>query len=164
MIQLGGPISTRDRLNGLRDRVTEVVVGRLGFAPAPARHSARQRIVEFGDWLSLLSGTLGKIGADITLMAQNGVRAAVIAGSGASSAIPHKSNPVTAELLVALARFNAGLCGTLHQAPVHENRRAGATWTLEWLVLPQMAVATGAVLRQALGLIEAVTSRAQLMR
>ena len=52
-------------------------------------------------------------------------------------------------LKVALARFNAGLLGTLHQALVHEYERSGAAWTLEWMVLPQMVVATGASLRIA---------------
>jgi 3-carboxy-cis,cis-muconate cycloisomerase len=55
-------------------------------------------------------------------------------------------------VLVALARFNAGLLGTLHQALVHENERSGAAWTLEWLVLPRMAVTTAAGLSKALAL------------
>lgn len=164
VIQFGGPIGTRGGLNGLGDRVADGLARRLGLATAPAWHSARQRIVEFGGWLSLLSGTLGKIGIDIALMAQNEVGAAVIAGGGASSAMPHKSNPVAAELLVALARFNAGLCGTLHQALVHENERSGAAWTLEWLVLPQMAVTTGAALRHAQGLVAALELRAEPTR
>ena len=99
----------------------------------------------------LLSGTLGKIGQDIALMAQNEVGEVRLATGGGSSAMPHKSNPVPAEVLVTLARFNAGLLGTLHQALVHENERSGAAWTLEWLVLPQMAVATGAGLSKAHG-------------
>ncbi|MCY1558538.1 3-carboxy-cis,cis-muconate cycloisomerase [compost metagenome] len=70
-------------------------------------------------------------------------------GGGGSSAMVHKSNPVNAELLVALARYNGGLSGTLNQALVHENERSGAAWTLEWLTLPPMLVATGASLRLA---------------
>ena len=65
----------------------------------------------------------------------------------------HKSNPVAAEILVTLARFNAGLLGTLHQAQLHENERSGAAWTLEWMVLPQMAIATAAGLEKARELI-----------
>ncbi|MCY1251040.1 3-carboxy-cis,cis-muconate cycloisomerase [compost metagenome] len=61
----------------------------------------------------------------------------------------HKSNPVNAEVLVALARHCAGLSGTLNQALVHENERSGAAWTLEWLIMPQMAGATAAALRLA---------------
>jgi 3-carboxy-cis,cis-muconate cycloisomerase len=64
---------------------------------------------------------------------------------------------VRAEVLVSVARYNAGLAGTLHQALVHENERSGAAWTLEWLVLPQMLEATGASLRLASELLDQVS-------
>jgi 3-carboxy-cis,cis-muconate cycloisomerase len=67
--------------------------------------------------------------------------------------MPHKVNPVGAEVLVTLARFNATLVSGMHQALVHENERSGAAWTLEWMLLPQMAVATGAALGTALELV-----------
>jgi 3-carboxy-cis,cis-muconate cycloisomerase len=109
--------------------------------------------VAFGSLLSLITGSLGKFGADVALMAQTEVASIKLASGGTSSAMAHKSNPVNAEVLVALARHNAGLVGTLHQALVHENERSGAAWTLEWLVLPQMLVATAASLRISAELI-----------
>ena len=66
----------------------------------------------------------------------------------------HKANPVNAEVLVALARYNAGLVGTLQQSMVHENERSGAAWTLEWLTLPSIVTTTGASLRLARILLE----------
>jgi 3-carboxy-cis,cis-muconate cycloisomerase len=72
-----------------------------------------------------------------------------LAGGGASSAMAHKSNPVGAEVLVALGRFNSTLLAAQHQSLIHENERSGAAWTLEWLVLPQMLAATGAALTHA---------------
>jgi 3-carboxy-cis,cis-muconate cycloisomerase len=156
-IQLGGPVGTRAELKGHGDAVADLMADRLGLAYAPQWHSQRDRIGEFGSWLSLLSGTLGKIGQDVALMAQNEVGEVRLATGGGSSAMPHKSNPVPAEVLVTLARLNAGLLGTLHQALVHESERSGAAWTLEWLVLPQMAVAAGAGLRMAQGLVGKLT-------
>ena len=47
----------------------------------------------------------------------------------------HKSNPVLAELLVTLARFNATQVSILHHSLVHEQERSGAAWMLEWMVL-----------------------------
>jgi 3-carboxy-cis,cis-muconate cycloisomerase len=148
-VQLGGPVGTRAELKGHGDAVAEAMAETLGLSTAPSWHSQRDRIGEFGSFLSLVSGTLGKIGQDIALMAQNEVGEVRLATGGGSSAMPHKSNPVPAEVLVTLARFNAGLLGTLHQALVHENERSGAAWTLEWMVLPQMVVATAASLRSA---------------
>ncbi|HLM41948.1 MAG TPA: 3-carboxy-cis,cis-muconate cycloisomerase, partial [Microvirga sp.] len=151
-VQLGGPIGTRAELKGRGDAVAAAMAGILGLCPAPPWHSQRDRIGELAAFLSLLSGTLGKFGQDIALMAQNEVGEVRLAAGGGSSAMAHKSNPVGAEVLVALARFNAGLLGTLHQALVHENERSGAAWTLEWLVLPRMAVTTAAGLSKALAL------------
>ncbi len=156
VVQFGGPVGTRSGLGGKGDLIAQRLAERLGLAAAPPWHTARDSIVEWGGWLSLVSGTLGKIGTDIALMAQNEVAAIRIAGGGGSSAMAHKSNPVGAEVLTALARFNAGLAGTLHQALVHENERSGAAWTLEWLVLPTMAITTGAALRHAGQLIAAI--------
>lgn len=63
--------------------------------------------------------------------------------------MPHKHNPIAAEMLVTLARFNATQLGGLAQAAIHEQERSGAAWTLEWLILPQMVVGCGASLRLA---------------
>jgi len=125
---------------------------RLGLADGPCWHSERDCLADFASWLSLVSGALGKIGQDVALMAQNEIGEVKLAEGGGSSAMPHKSNPVRAEVLVALARFNAGLLGAEHQALVHENERSGAAWTLEWLTLPQMVAATGAAMRHAAAL------------
>ena len=42
--------------------------------------------------------------------------------------------------------------GGMHHAQVHEFERSGAAWTLEWLILPQLVMSTGAALRLALAL------------
>jgi len=149
VVQLGGPIGVGAVPGPAGERLMQELARRLDLAPAPAWHSARDIIVEFGSFLSLLSGSLGKFGQDIALLAQSEVGAIRLAAGGASSAMAHKSNPVGAEVLVALARYAAGLAGTLHQALVHENERSGAAWTLEWLTLPQIAVTAGAALRHA---------------
>ena len=153
VVQFGGPIGVRGGLDGKGDAVAAGLAARLGLGNAPSWHSARDRIAEFAGWLSMVTGALGKIGQDVALMAQNEAGTAQIAGGGTSSAMAHKNNPVAAELLVTLARFNAGMLGTLHQCLVHENERSGAAWALEWMVLPQMAIATGASLRHARALL-----------
>lgn len=164
VVQLGGPIGTRGELKDHGDAVADAMAGLLGLGFVPSWHSQRDRIGEFAAFLSLLSGTLGKFGQDIVLMAQNEVGEVRLASGGGSSAMPHKSNPVLAEVLVTLARFNAGLLGTLHQALVHENERSGSAWTLEWLVLPQMVVATATGLGKAQELLERMSFSASKTR
>jgi len=89
-------------------------------------------------------------------MAQQGLDEIALADGGSSSAMPHKRNPVQAELLVTLARFNATQLAGLHHALVHEQERSGAAWALEWMLLPQMCVATGCALCTARALLGSV--------
>ncbi len=149
-LQFGGPVGTRDKLGEKGPAVAARLAEALGLGPAdPVWHVTRDGIAEFASWLSLVSGGLGKIGQDVALMAQDEIGEVRLKAGGGSSAMPHKVNPVAAETLVALARFNATLLGGMHQALVHEQERSGAAWTLEWMCLPQMAVATAAGLRLA---------------
>lgn len=142
-LQLGGPVGDRREWQDDAPAIAAHMAAELGLRdPGRAWHSDRQAIVAYGDWLSHLSGALGKIGTDIALMAQTGPDALILSSGGASSAMPHKSNPVGAELLVALARFNAAQVAGLHGALVHEQERSGAAWMVEWMILPQMAAAT----------------------
>jgi 3-carboxy-cis,cis-muconate cycloisomerase len=158
ILHFGGAAGTLDKLGAKGPAVAARMAERLGLAVVPgARHSERDAQAELASWLSLVTGSLGKMGMDIALMAQTEVGEIRLASGGGSSAMPHKVNPVQAETLVALARFNATLVSAMHQALVHENERSGAAWTLEWMTLPQMVVATGAALRTAKTLISGVS-------
>lgn len=149
VVQLGGPIGDRSSFGSHGDAIARSLAKQLDLGLAEPWHSARDQLIGFASLLALLTGTLGKLGADVAILAQNEIGAVTIAGGGGSSSMAHKSNPVNAEVLVALARYNAGLVGTLHQSMVHENERSGAAWTLEWLTFPRIVVTAGASLRVA---------------
>lgn len=123
-------------------------------APDIPWHAARDGIVELGGWLALVTGSLGKIGADLILLGQSEIGEVSAGTGGGSSTMPQKSNPVAAEALVNLARLNAGAVGTLHQAMVHAQERDGSALALEWQTLPGMVIRTGAALRLAQALAE----------
>lgn len=148
VVQFGGAAGTLDKLGVKAAAVRAGLAARLGLGDAPQWHSQRDRLADFANLLSLITGTLGKFGQDVALMAQDGGEIGLSAG-GRSSAMPHKQNPVAAEVLVTLARFNTTQLAGMHQALLHEQERSGAAWTLEWLLLPQMAVAAAASLRLA---------------
>ncbi|QEN85556.1 3-carboxy-cis,cis-muconate cycloisomerase [Labrys sp. KNU-23] len=148
VVQFGGAAGTLDKLGAKAATVRARLAARLGLGDAAQWHSQRDRLADFANLLSLITGSLGKFGQDIALMAQDGGEIVLSAGGG-SSAMPHKQNPVAAEVLVTLARFNATQLAGMHQALLHEQERSGAAWTLEWLLLPQMAVAAAASLRLA---------------
>jgi 3-carboxy-cis,cis-muconate cycloisomerase len=155
VIQLGGAAGTLDKLGETAPSVRAGLARRLGLRDCPQWQSQRDRVVVLADWLSRLTGSLGKVGQDVALMAQAGDEI-VLEGGGGSSAMPHKQNPIAAEVLVSLARYNAVQVAGMHQALVHEQERSGAAWTLEWLVLPTMLMTAGAATRLALELLGGV--------
>ncbi len=150
MVQLGGASGTLAALGECGIEVMEALAGELELGvPVLPWHAQRDTLAELAGWLTLVTGSLGKMGQDLVLLGRSELAEVQAGAGGGSSTMPQKSNPVGAETLVALARFNAGLLGAQHQAMLHAEERDGAAWTLEWLTLPQMAVATGAALRHA---------------
>lgn len=157
LVQVGGAAGDRAALGAEADAVAGAVAAALGLAPAARTwHTARDGVAEYAGLLSLIAGSLGKIGQDVCLMAQQGVDEIAIAGGGSSSAMPHKQNPVRAELLVTLARYAATQLPGMHHALVHEQERSGAAWALEWMLLPGLAVAACRALAVAEGLLRDV--------
>lgn len=157
VLQFGGPVGTLNALGDAGPAVAAALSLRLGLPwPGHAWHNARGPIAEYAGLMSEITGAIGKIGQDIALMALRGEDDIRLSGGGGSSAMPHKQNPVGAEKLVTLARFNATLVSGLHQSLVHETERSGAAWTLEWLLLPQMCQATGASLTACINLLASI--------
>ncbi len=157
VVQLGGPVGSLDHFEGRGAEIRGKLAVLLGLVdPQNCWHTDRTSLVDYANWLAVLSGAIGKIGQDILLMSVNEVTEISTSGRGGSSAMPHKQNPVKAEILVTLGRFNAVNMSGMHQALPHENERSGQSWTLEWMILPQMVVATSASLRQANELLESI--------
>jgi 3-carboxy-cis,cis-muconate cycloisomerase len=158
-LQFGGPIGV---LNEFGDKAkilkTEIAAALNLEVKAQNWHSNRAPIVALANACSLLSGAIGKLGVDCCLMAQNELAEIAFSSGGTSSAMSHKQNPIHAEALVTLARFNATLISGPHQSLVHEQERSGAAWTLEWMLLPQMILAAGAATRISDELIKSITA------
>ncbi len=148
LVQIGGPVGDR---RDLPDGLVAQVANALGLAPGPCWHAARDGVADMAALLSLIAGSCGKIGQDVALMAQ--MDEIAISGGGGSSAMPHKQNPVRAELLVTLARFAATQLPALHHAQIHEQERSGAAWALEWMTLPGLAVSACRALALAIDLL-----------
>lgn len=162
-VQLYGAAGTSAALGDQADQIRRAMAAtlKLGVADTPW-HASRDMIAELGSGLSLSTGVLGKMGADLVLLGQSELGYVAAGTGGASSTMPQKSNPVAAETLVTLARLNAGALGTLHQALVHVAERDGAALEIEWALLPEMLERAAASLR--IGLDLARTLRADPTR
>lgn len=156
-LSLGGAVGTLSAMGDKGAEVERALARRLdlGVASSPW-HVQRDSLLELGGWLSQVTASLGKMGLDLTLLAQSEVGEVRLAGGG-SSTMPNKVNPISAETLITLARFNAGQLGQLHQAALQEHERGGPGWALEWLTLAPMAAATSGAFRQATASLEGLT-------
>jgi 3-carboxy-cis,cis-muconate cycloisomerase len=104
-----------------------------------------------------LTGSLGKIGQDVAIMALRGSerhpRCPVVARLRPCRTSKTRSPP---NGWWRLARFNATLMGGMHQAQIHELERSGAAMMLEWMLLPQICETAGASLSAASMLVQSI--------
>lgn len=153
VVQLGGAAGTLAALDQRGPDVLHALADELGLGvPLLPWHTQRDGLAELAGWLSLVSGSLGKMAQDLILLAQSEVdevHESSEVGRGSSSTMPQKHNPVASEVILAAARTNATLLGALHHALVQEHERGTHGWQIEWMVLPQMLALTAAALRQA---------------
>ncbi|OXY82609.1 class-II fumarase/aspartase family protein [Oceanimonas doudoroffii] len=148
-VQLAGAVGTLAAMGERAPAIAERLAERLELAPGRNWHTQRDSLVELAGWLSITTGVLGKIGQDWLWLSQTEVGEVTFTNGGGSSTMPQKCNPVNAEILVALARHNAGQVGQLHQAMIQEHERSGSAWTQEWLTLPPMLIGTAVALHHA---------------
>ncbi|HEY6381879.1 MAG TPA: 3-carboxy-cis,cis-muconate cycloisomerase [Pseudolabrys sp.] len=153
VVQFGGAAGTLAALGDKGLEVMQCLAAELKLAvPVMPWHAQRDSLVEFAGWLSLVTGSLGKMAQDIILLAQSEVgevSESAEEGRGGSSTMPQKSNPITSELILAAARNNASLLSALHHAQIQEHERATHGWQVEWLTLPEMIMLTGGALKHA---------------
>ena len=165
VLSFAGAVGTLSVFGDKADAVAKQLAKELHLAQSDiVWHTQRDCIVEFADLCASVSGSLGKIGADCAHLASSEVGEISIRGAGGSSTMPNKTNPISAEMLITLARFNAGAISGVHQASLQEHERGGPGWALEWLTLPSVVITCGASLRTAEGLIKSIDVNVERMR
>jgi len=155
VLQFGGASGTLATLGGHAAAVTERLASRLGLrAPAVPWHAYRDRLAHFACALGVTCGTLGKIGRDVSLLAQTEVGEAAEGQSGGSSAMPHKQNPVGASVAVAAAVRAPGLVATMLVAMPQEHERGVGGWQAEWATLPDLVLLTAGSARSIASVVQ----------
>ena len=98
-----------------------------------------------------MSGTLGKVARDVSLLMQTEVGEAfepAAAGKGGSSTMPHKRNPVGCAAILAAAIRVPGLVSVMLTAMVQEHERGLGDWHAEWDTLPEICCLAAGALSQ----------------
>lgn len=168
VLQFGGAAGTLAALGDKGLVVAQALAAELELAlPPTSWHGARDRVVEFGTALALLTGTLGKIARDIALLMQTDVAEAFEPageGRGGSSTMPHKRNPVAAAAVLAAATRVPHLAGSLLSGMVQEHERGLGGWHAEWQVLPELVQLSAGALAQMVEVASGLEVNAEQMR
>ncbi len=146
-VQLGGAVGTLAGYGEDGPRVVAAMAARLGLAePRLPWHTERGRIAVLAGALGHAAGSVAAIARSITLLAQSEVgELAEVgpAGTGTSSAMPHKRNPVASVLAVSCAAQAPGLVATLLASMGQEYQRAAGGWHAQWRPLTELLLAAG---------------------
>jgi 3-carboxy-cis,cis-muconate cycloisomerase len=148
ILQFGGASGTLASLGDRGIVVAEALSEELKFGSAPQApwHTQRDRLASLICTCGVLTGSLGKMARDISLLMQNEVGEASEPGGegrGGSSTMPHKHNPTACSLTLASAHRVPGLVASFLSAMVQEHERAVGGWQAEWPIVAAVVQSTG---------------------
>nr|AGH68898.1 3-carboxymuconate cycloisomerase [Streptomyces sp. CNH189] len=130
-------------------------------------HALRTPVADLGAALAHTAGALGKIAADVLVLTRTEVGEVAepaVAGRGASSAMPHKRNPVLATLIRSAALQVPALATVLFQSLPAEDERSAGMWHAEWQPLRECLRLTGGAAHTAVELTQGLTVHPERMR
>lgn len=154
-IQLGGAVGSGN--TNITDDVQIQLSEFLGLRNAFPWQSQRDDLNEFSSTIGILSGSLGKIAKDISLMMQTEVGEVYEGsqdGKGGSSTMPHKRNPVTSALILSNSTRTPALVSTMLSSMIQEHERSAGYWHAEWETLTQLIGLTAGSLEKSIDLIQ----------
>ena len=166
--QFSGAAGTLASLGSEGLAVQAALAAELQLAQPPITwHAARDSMAETVTFLGLVTGSLAKIATDIMLMMQTEVAEAFepfVVGRGSSSTMPQKRNPISCEMIVALAKTVRQHTGLMLDAMAADHERATGSWHLEWIALPESFIASAGALHQSRFMLEGLIVAPDRMR
>ncbi|MFI6766023.1 lyase family protein [Streptomyces sp. NPDC050355] len=149
------------------DELTDAFARETGLArPALPWHALRTPLADLGAALSFTAAALGKLAVDVQTLARTEiaeVEEAPVAGRGASSAMPHKHNPVLATLLRSAALQVPPMALGLTQSLLSEDERSAGAWHAEWELLRECLRLTAGATHTAVELAEGLRVKPERM-
>ena len=166
--QFAGAAGTLASLGGEGLAVHDALMADLGLgAPSMTWHSARDSMAEIVLFLGLVTASLAKIATDVVLMMQTEIGEVFepfVQGRGASSTMPQKRNPISCELIIAIAKAVRQHAGLMLDAMLADHERATGPWHLEWIAIPESFIASASALQQARFMLDGLIVDAPRMR
>ncbi len=164
-VSLSGAAGTGSALGPYASETRSKLAEALGLSdPGHSWHADRRYILSIAQWFAQVSAALGSLGQGVQALTASEVAELRLAGTGASSTMPQKQNPVQAVKLQALNTFVAGQMTSLQIGASTTHQRDGAAWMTEWLALPQLVLAVSTALETAQVLVRALRPEVETMR
>jgi adenylosuccinate lyase len=166
--QLGGAVGTLGFFAPKGLQLRSEFCAELGLAdPGISWLTSRDRVAEFGSVLSLICGTLARIGNEVYELQRPEIgelREPTTADTVGSITMPHKRNPEGSEHLDTLSRLARANAGVLAEGMVVVHERDGRGWKAEWVAFPEICLLTGVALQLAGHLLSGLGVEAERMR
>jgi 3-carboxy-cis,cis-muconate cycloisomerase len=147
VLQFGGASGTLASLGRKGIAVARALAKELDLdLPEAPWHTQRDRLANLVCACGVVTGSLGKMAADISLMMQFEVGEVSEPGGegrGGSSTMPHKQNPVGCALAIAAAARAPQLVAAYLSTMPQEHERAVGGWQSEWPTIVALVQATG---------------------
>ncbi|WP_440708679.1 lyase family protein [Herbiconiux sp. YIM B11900] len=143
-VQLGGAAGTRASFLELGGPEAALLPARyaeaLGLDDAhDVWHTSRWPVTELADALTQTTDALGKLAGDVVTLSRTEIAELSAGAGGGSSAMPQKSNPVSAVLIRSAALRAPQLAATLHLcAALADDERPAGAWHAEWPTLREL--------------------------
>ncbi|WOE32632.1 MULTISPECIES: 3-carboxy-cis,cis-muconate cycloisomerase [unclassified Acinetobacter] len=166
--QLGGAVGSLASLQSQGSAVVHAYAAQLQLSvPTSTWHAERDRMVEIASVLAMVTGSLGKMARDWSLMMQTEIAEVfepTAKGRGGSSTMPHKRNPVAAASILAAANRVPVLMSSLYQSMVQEHERSLGSWHAEWLAIPEIFQLCAGALQRTLEVLDGIQINPEQMQ
>ena len=152
-VSLFGAGGTSAALGDSAPVVRLALAARLGLAnTAVPWHVARDGLVDVGQTAAVASGTAVRFAREVADLARTEIGEVAEADGeyrGASSTMPQKANPVSAEAIIGLGVAGGAMASALLRALEAGHERAAGEWQVEWQALPYVLRSAAGALRIA---------------
>src|SRR5215469_4100202 len=168
VVSLFGAGGTAAALGKDSAHLRAVLARRLGLANSEVPwHVARGRVVRLGMSMATIAELCVRFAREIVDLSRTEiaeVREPAGHHRGASSTMPQKANPISAESIIGLGASAATITPALLRTLESGHERAAGEWQIEWFALPTLCVLTAAAIAQSAELAKSLQVFPNVMR
>lgn len=162
-LQFGGAVGANTAVAPHGPAISRLLAEQLHLQDSPPWHTDRTAITALSHWLTQVSSALAKMGKDLMIQSRSEIAELRAGAAGGSSTMPQKANPVQSEMLLTMSTIAQALHSGISASASPAEERDGASWSVEWVLLPQLLITVGCATRHGLSLADTLSPNAERM-